>query len=108
MRGMMGTQEIRVGTRGNQGGNTENGSGNVGITGNVRIKVEIRGMGMGMQGIMVGMLGIRVGMQGTRVGMWGIRVGMRGIGVGMLGIRVGMRGIEWNRYRKKGKKVYKI
>ena len=45
LRGMMGTQAIKVGTRG--------------------IRVGIRGMGMGMRG----MRGIRVGMRGIGVGM---------------------------------------
>ena len=53
---------------------------------------------------MTGMMGTR----GIKVGMRGMGVGMRRMGVGMRGIRVGMREIEWNRKRKKRKKVYKI
>ena len=48
-----------------------------------------------------------MGKWGNRVGTWGIRIGMRGIRVGTRGIGVWMRGIEWNRTRKKQKKVIK-
>ena len=69
MRGMMGTQGIRVGERGIRV-----------VT--WRSKVGTREIGVGMRGMGVGMLGMR-GMRGIRVGMRGIRVGMRGIKVGM-------------------------
>ena len=71
MRGMMGTQGIRMGERG--------------------IRVVTWRSKVGPRGIRAGMWGIRVGMRGIRVEMQGIRVGMRGIRVGMRGIRVGMR-----------------
>ena len=55
---------------------------------------EMRGK-MGMRGIRVGMWGAMVGMRGIRVGMWEIGVGMRGMGVRMQGIRLGIsRGIK--------------
>ena len=60
MRGMMGTQGIRVGERGIRV-----------VT--WRSKVGTREISVGMRG----MRGIRVGMRGLRVGMRGIKVGMR-------------------------------
>ena len=81
MRGMMGTQETRVGMRGIK----------VGMRG---IRVGMWGMGVGMRRMEVGMRGIRVGMRGIRVGMQRIRVGMQGIRVGMRAIREGIWGIR--------------
>ena len=78
--------------------------------GTCRIRMEMmqmREVGVGMQGFRVGMRGIRVGMRGIRVGMRGIRVGMRGIRVGNeddQGENLRLRVIMMNKKRGEGSK----
>ena len=100
IRGMMGTQRIRVGTWGIRVGTRK--------TRGIKVGMREMGVGMlrmrGMQGIRVEVYGIGLGMRRIRVGMCGIWVGMQGIRVRTRGIGMGMRGIEWNSNRKKRKK----